>query len=280
MAGVMTTPPAGTTTYTFATLPNYPSISDLSFEDIEQTSATAKVGIADAGAGAKEVFLRYSIQGEDAWTTLPNPATTNGDDASIELTGLQEQTTYEVAVALSQDFSGTVKKSFTTLPPPSLSGVSIGSVTQTSAVATVSIADAGSGQKTALLQYREFGESEWGDAESKTTGGASATFSLSGLDPGTTYDVKAYLSADPDTPKYVVFATLSSGTGVADDASVSGISVGSITQTSAVATVSVAHPGTAQNTVHLRYRKFGESEWTSMRPRLLRARACPSTFRG
>ena len=169
-----------------------------------------------------------------------------------------------MAVALSQDFSGTVKKSFTTLPPPSLSGVSIGSITHTSAVATVSIADAGSGQKTALLQYREFGESEWGDAESKTTGGASVTFSLSGLDPGTTYDVKAYLSADPDTPKYVVFATLSSGgTGVVDDASVAGISVGSITQTSAVAAVSIAYPGTAQNTVHLRYRKFGESEWVS-----------------
>ena len=221
------------------------------------------VEIADAGTGRKEVFLRYSIQGEDDWTTLPNPVVTSGDDASIDLTGLQEQTTYEVAVALSDDFSGTVKKSFTTLPPPSLSGVSIGSITQTSAVATVSIANAGSGQKTALLQHREFGESEWSEAESKTTSGASVTFNLSGLDPGTNYEVKAYLSADPDTPKYVVFVTLSPGASVDDSASVAGVSVGSITQTSAVATVSVAHPGTAQNTVHLRYRKFGESEWVS-----------------
>ena len=275
-----TAPPAGTTTYTFDTLPHDPSISDLSFEDIEQTSATAKVDIADAGTGTKEVFLRYSIQGEDAWTTLPNPATTSGDDASIDLTGLQEQTTYEVAVALSQDFSGTVRKSFTTLPPPSLSGVGIGSITQTSAVATLSIANAGSGQKTALLQYREFGESEWGDAESKTTGGASATFSLSGLDPGTTYDVKAYLSADPDTPRYVVFATLSPGTGVGDDASVSGISVGSITQTAAVATVSIDHPGTAQNTVHLRYRKFGESEWVSNAPKTAEGASVPFDLSG
>ena len=258
-----TTPPVGATTYTFDTLPNDPSISDLSFKNIEQTSATAVVEIADAGTGRKEVFLRYSIQGEDDWTTLPNPVVTNGDDASIDLTGLQEQTTYEVAVALSDDFSGTVKKSFTTLPPPSLSGVSISDKTQTGAVATVSISNAGSGQKTALLQYREFGESEWSEAESKTTSGASVSFNLSGLDPGTTYEVKAYLSADPDTPKYVVFATLSPGTSVDDSASVSGISVGSVTQTSAVATVNIAYPGTAQNTVHLHYRKFGESEWVS-----------------
>ncbi len=250
------TPPAGATIYTFDTLVNPPSISELGFEDIEQISATVMVEIADAGTGKKEVFLKYRIQDEDDWTTLPNPAVTNGNDASIALTGLQEQTTYEVAVALSDDFSGTVKKSFTTLPPPSLSGVSIGSVTQTSAVATVSIANAGSGQKTALLQYREFGESEWSEAESKTTSGASVSFNLTGLDPGTTYEVKAYLSADPDTPKYVVFATLSPETGVA------GISVGSMTQTSAVATVNIAAPGPSQNTVHLRYRKLGESEWS------------------
>ena len=256
------TPSAGTTIYTFDTLVNPPSISELGFENIEQTSATAVVDIVDAGTGKKDVFLRYSIQGEDDWTTLPNPAVTNGDDASIDLTELQEQTTYEVAVALSEDFSGMVKKSFTTLPPPSLSGVSIGSVTQTSAVATVSIANAGSGQKTALLQHREFGESEWGEAESKTTSDASVTFNLTGLDPGTTYEVKAYLGADPDTPKYVVFTTLSSGTGVDDGINVTGISVGSITQTSAIATVNIAYPGTEQNTVHLRYRKFGESEWS------------------
>ena len=92
--------------------------------------------------------------------------------------------------------------------------------------------------------------------------------------------MKAYLSADPDTPRYVVFATLSPGTGVGDDASVSGISVGSITQTAAVATVSIAHPGTVQNTVHLRYRKFGESEWVSNAPKTAEGASVPFDLSG
>ena len=251
-----TTPPAGTTIYTFDTLPNPPSISDIRFEDIEQTSATAVVTIADAGTSQNTVYHKYRVQGTDDWTTVLFPTITHGDSASIALSGLQEQTVYEVAVALVDDFSSMVTKSFTTLPPPSLSGVSIGSVTQTSAVATVSIANAGSGQKTVLLQYRVFGESNWNVAKSKTIDGASVTYDLQALEPRTTYEVKAYLSVAPDVLEYTVFTTL------LPDTSLSGISVGSIGQTTAVATVSIAYPGTAQKTVHLRYRKFGESEWS------------------
>ncbi len=256
------TPPAGITIYTFDTLPNPPSISDLRFEDIEQTYATAVVAIADAGTAQKTVFHKYRIQGTDDWTTILLPAITYEDSASISLSGLQEQTTYEVAVALSDDFSGMETKSFTTLPPPSLSGVSIGSVTQTTAVATVSIANAGSGQKTALIQYRKFGESVWSVAKSKMTNGENVTYDLQALESGTTYEVKAYLSAVPDAPEYAVFTTLSPDTSVGS-ISVGSVSVDSITQTTAVATVNIAYPGTAQKTVHLRYRKFGESEWSN-----------------
>ncbi len=256
-----TTPSAGTTIYTFDTLQNPPSVSDIRFEDIEQTSATAVVTIADAGTSQKTVYHKYRVQGTDDWTTVLFPTITHGDSASIALSGLQEQTVYEVAVALADDFSSMVTKSFTTLPPPSLSEVSIGSVTQTSAVATVSIANAGSGQKTVLLQYRVFGESIWNVAKSKTIDGASVTYDLQALEPRTTYEVRAYLGAVPDTPKYTVFTTLLPDTSLSG-ISVSGISVGSIGQTTAVATVSIAYPGTAQKTVHLRYRKFGESEWS------------------
>ena len=149
----------------------------------------------------------------------------------------------------------------TTLAAPSLSGVSVGSITQTSAIATVSIADAGTAQKTVLLQYREFGENEWISKDPHDTEGASTSFNLTSLEPRTTYEVKAYLSNDPDAPKYAVFTTLAPGP------SVSSISVGSITQTSAVATVNIAYAGNSQLTVHLHYRKFGESEWISTDPK-------------
>ena len=259
-------PPAGTKIYEFDTLDEQASapdaaISNLKCENIGQTSATAMVEIANAGTGMKEVFLKHSMGGTDEWTQVPFPTITYTDSTSIDLTGLQEGTTYQVAVALSEGFSGMVIEQCTTLAAPSLSGVSVGSITQTSAIATVSIADAGTAQKTVLLQYREFGENEWISKDPHDTEGASTSFNLTSLEPRTTYEVKAYLSNDPDAPKYAVFTTLAPGP------SVSSISVGSITQTSAVATVNIAYAGNSQLTVHLHYRKFGESEWISTDPK-------------
>ena len=259
-------PPAGTKIYEFDTLDEpasapVPAISDLKCENIGQTSATAMVEIVNAGTEMKEVFLKHSMDGTDEWTQIPFPTITYADSTSINLTGLQEGTTYQVVVALSDDFSGMVIEACATLIAPSLSGVSIGSKTQTSAVATVSIANAGTTQKTVLLQYREFGESDWGEEQRKTTAGANTDYNLIGLEPRTTYEVKAYLSDDPDAPKYAVFTTLAPGP------SVSGVGIGSITQISAVATVKIAYAGNAQKTVHLHYRKFGESEWIAKTPK-------------
>ena len=273
-------PPSGARTYTFTTLdvviPD-PSIATIEFEGIGQTSATVVVKVADAGAEMKEVYLKYRIGDSDEWTTLPSPSTTHGDTVSIDLSGLREGTDYDVAVALTDDFSTSLTNSFTTVAVPRLSGVSVSSVTDTSAVASVSIARAGAGQKTVSLQYRELGEDEWGAATSKTTGGASATFDLSGLEPDTGYQVRAYLSFAPDTPRYVVFTTLSSapGTSVNDGSSVAGVSVGSVTQTSAVPTVTIANAGASRNTVYLRYRESGESGWTWKTPKTTQDASVP-----
>ena len=269
-----TTPAAEPTIYTFTTLPNDPGISNLEFDNVGQTSATAMVEIADAGTEMKEVFLKHSMDGTDEWSQLPFPTITYTDRTSVDLTGLQEGTTYDVAVALTDDFNNMVTKSFTTLIAPSLSGVSVGNKTQTSAVATVSIANAGTAQKTVLLQYREFGESEWISKDPQTTEGASTTFDLTGLEPRTTYEVKAYLNDDPDAPQYAVFTTLAPGP------SVSGISVGSKTQTSAVATVNIAYAGGAQKTVHLHYREFGESEWILKAPKTAEGASAPFDLTG
>ena len=247
--------PAGTTVYTFGTLPNDPGISNLKMENIRQTSATAMVEIADAGTEMKEVYLKHSTDGADEWTQIPFPTITYSDGTSIDLTGLEEQTTYQVMVDLTDGFDKPKSATFTTLAAPSLSGVSISTITQTSAVATATIADAGTAQKTVHLRYREFGESQWNTAQTKTTTGASAAFNLTGLDPRTTYEVQASLDIEFGTSKYAVFTTLS------PDPSVSGVSVGSITQTSATTTVTIAYPGIARKTVHLRYRVSGETEW-------------------
>ena len=254
------TPPPGTQIYEFTTLDEVfvaePAIASLQCENIGQTYATAIVEIADAGTGMKEVFLKHSMDGTDEWTQLPFTTITYTDSTSISLTKLQDGTTYQVAVALSEDFSHMVVAQCVTLAAPSVSDVSIGSKTQTSAVAAVTIADAGTAQKTVHLRYREFGETKWNTAQTKTTTGANAAFNLTGLDPRTTYEVQASLDSEFGTAKYAVFTTLS------PDPSVSGVSVGSIAQTSAVGAVTIANPGTAQKTVHLQYRVDGASEWS------------------
>ena len=250
-----TTPAVEPTTYTFDTLPNDPGISNLKMENIRQTSATAMVEIADAGTEMKEVYLKHSTDGADEWTQIPFPTITYSDSTSIELTGLEERTTYQVMVDLTDGFDKAKSSTFTTLAAPSLSGVSVGSITQTGAVATATIADAGTAQKTVYLRFREFGESQWSTAQTRTTTDASTTFNLSTLSPRTTYEVQASLESDFSISKFAVFTTLS------PDPSVSGVSVGSITQTSATATVTIAYPGIALKTVHLRYRMSGETEW-------------------
>ena len=253
------TPPSGTQIYEFTTLEEVvsdPSISNLEFENIGQTSATAMVKIADAGTDMKEVYLKHSIQGEDNWSMLPTPTTTYRDSASIALDGLQEQTIYEVAVALSGDFNGMTIGTFTTLAGPNLSGVSISGITQTSAVATVNIANAGTAQKTVSLRHRRFGETEWDTARTKTTTDESAAFDLTGLSPQTQYEVEAALSSDFTDSATATFTTLS------PDPSLSNVIVRDIKQTTATAAIAIADPGDTTHTVYLRYRTTPQGEWS------------------
>ena len=160
-------------------------------------------------------------------------------------------------MSLDIEFGTSKYAVFTTLSPdPSVSGVSVGSITQTSATATVTIAYPGIARKTVRLRYRVSGETEWGAVQTKVTRGGSAAIDLTGLSPRTTYEVEASLSSDFAGSKTATFSTLSL------DSSVSGVSIGSITQTSAAATVTIANPGTAQKTVYLQYRVDGASEWS------------------
>ncbi|MCY4577419.1 MAG: fibronectin type III domain-containing protein, partial [Chloroflexi bacterium] len=253
-------PPSGTQIYEFTTLDEVvpePSISSLECGNTGQTFATAMVKIANAGTDMKEIYLKHSMDGLDSWTMLPSPSITYTDSTSINLTGLQVGTTYEVAVALTEDFNGMLTCSFTTLASdPSVSGIGISDITNTSAVATVGIADAGSSQKTVHLRYRVYGETEWGATHTETTTGSSTQFSLTSLEPQTKYEVEAALSSDFTGSKTSTFTT------IVPDPSVSSVMIGSIKQTSAVATISIADPGEAQKTVHLRYKVEGAEEWS------------------
>ena len=244
-------PPSGTWIYSFDTLEEVPSISGLKFEDVGQTTATAKVEIEGGDAEMKRVFLRYRVQGEDVWTLLPFSTITYGNEVSIPLSGLKEQTTYDVAVALSVDFNVMLMKSLTTLPPvPVVSGVSIDDETQTTATANISIADANGDSQTIYLRYRTTTpQGEWSDIQETTSRTDSTEIELSGLTADTEYGVQASLdSSFPDEQTaYTSFRTLRYP-------SISKLEVKDETQTTATANISIADADGDSQTVYLRYR--------------------------
>ena len=262
-------PPAGTKIYEFDTLDELApvpdaAISNLKCENIGQTSATAMVEIANAGTDMKQVFLKHSIQGGDEWTMLPFPTITYDDDTSIPLTGLTEGTTYEVAVALSNDFSGMVIESCTTLlPDPVVSGISVDRRKQTSVWANVSIANANGEDQTVHLRYRTTTpQGEWSDSAKTTTSTDKASKEIAGLTADTEYEVQASLdSTFPDElTNNATFTTLRFP-------SISNLEVEDETKNSATAVITMADPDGSSQTIHLRYRTTTpQGVWSSAPP--------------
>ena len=140
---------------------------------------------------------------------------------------------------------------------------SVGGITKTSATATVNIANPGDAQNTVNLRYSVDGEDSWTD-HTKTETGSTVSFPLSSLTAGTTYEVEAWLGSDTDNKVTETFTTSMAP-------SISSIDVGGITKTSATATVNIANPGDAQNTVNLRYSVDGETTAGQITRRLKRA---------
>ena len=155
---------------------------------------------------------------------------------------------------------------FTTSMAPSISSIDVGGITKTSATATVNIANPGDAQNTVNLRYSVDGEDSWTDHTEAETG-SIVSFPLSSLTAGTAYEVEAWLGSDTDNKVTATFTTSMAP-------SISSIDVGGITKTSATATVNIANPGDAQNTVNLRYSVDGEDSWTDHTDQL----SSPSTL--
>ena len=262
-------PPTGTKIYEFDTLDEQASapdaaISNLQCENIGQTSATAMVEIANAGTGMKEVFLKHSMGGTDEWTQVPFPTITYTDSTSINLTGLQVGTTYQMAVALSEDFSGMVIESCTTLPlDPVVSGISVDRRKQTSVWTNISISNANGEDQTVHLRYRTTTpQGEWSDIAETTTSTDRASKEIAGLTADTEYEVQASLdSTFPDElTKNTTFTTLRFP-------SISNLEVEDETKNSATAVITLADPDGSSQTIHLRYRTTTpQGAWSSTLP--------------
>ena len=250
---------------TFTTLTPDPSISDVDI-DAKQTTAKATITIANPGTSGNTVHLHFRVQNTNAWSSPALTSTTSTSEAIIDMTSLTERTTYEVEVALNSGFTGSTIVTFTTPVTPTITSVSVDDITKTTATATVAIANPDGTDRTVHLRYREKDASPaaaWTtDMEDSDTG--SQEFDLLSLKPGTTYEVEAsfdsnFVTEVEDTEFTTTYAP-----------SISSVGVGSITKTTATATVSVANPDGTSRTVHLQYRKHNqvpEAEWTKPTPK-------------
>ena len=78
---------------------------------------------------------------------------------------------------------------------PATGTVTSGSITQTTAVITVTIANPDTNTQTVNLQYKRNADTAWTDVSPKSTVSAAVTFNLSSLTGNTDYDVRASLDS-------------------------------------------------------------------------------------
>ena len=178
-----------------------PVVSSVSADSITATSARAVVAISDHDGSELSVKLRYQQKAETQdWTTdaVSAEATGSASPATKQLQGLSPGTEYVLQASLDDAFpdDGTKETAFTTLPLPSIQSVSVGNIGQTSARATVSIANPDGSAQTVKLQYRTASpQSQWSRLEASSTT-ASATLDLTGLTADTGYELQAWLASD------------------------------------------------------------------------------------
>ena len=248
--------PADSTVFAvFSTRPG-PKVSDVTVEDITDKGVTATVKI-DGPQPRTTVYLRHRAQGDSAWN-VPQTRTTPLDTVRFTLSGLMPDTEYKVEVSLNHDFDELISETFLTAAKrPKPSSVTGGPISQTSASIIVHIDDP-QGSLTIHLRIRIWGSNAWNNPETHTTSASTAPFDLTRLTGGTTYEVEVSLeSAFPPVDTVSAIFTTTPATRV------SGVDVGSVTQTGASVTVFISHQEEISRMVYMRYRELPEGDWSA-----------------
>ena len=187
------------TSDTFTTAPPPPAITGISVPDANRlhNSAKIEISVSNVASGGTTIYYQHKKNSDANWPTTTPPtltATTSDTSPEATLSGLDANTQYNVRASLKSDFSEDVEtQNFTTRQTPSVSSVSVGTITHGTATATVSLSNAFN--STVYLRHKvsSAGDSAYIDATSQTTSAASIGFSLSGLSPGVEYTVQSSL---------------------------------------------------------------------------------------
>ena len=248
--------PADSTVFAaFSTQPG-PKVSDVTVEDITDKGGTATVKI-DGPQPRTTVYLRHRAHGDSARNVTQTRTTALGT-VRFTLSGLVPNTEYKVEVSLNHDFDELIAETFLTAAKrPKPSAVTGGLITQTTASIIVHIDDP-QGSLAIHLRIRIWGSNTWNNPETHTTSASTAPFDLTRLTGGTTYEVEVSLeSAFPPVDTVSAIFTTTPATRV------SGVDVGSVTQTGASITVSISHPEETSRMVYMRYRELPVGDWSA-----------------
>ena len=248
-----------------------PSLTGITISEVMQESAKATIGIQAPNGRSLPVFVRYRKVTDPVnglWEYVDTSST--GATADAPLSDLTSGTEYEVQASLDNTFpaADTISKTFPT-HNPSLSGLTVMGVTLTGATLKVGI-EAPNGEFQAIsYRYRPVTQTDWtttatdAGADSTTSTTESAEFTLASLRSGIQYLVQASLDSNLDSSTATVLeATFTTFTTLTPDPSISDVAIDA-KQTTAKATITIANPGTSDNTVHLHFRVQNTNAWSS-----------------
>ncbi len=246
-------PPSKTMYQTFETDPA-PEISSLRVSDIAESGARVLVNISRPQP-RMTIYLRYRTEKDVAWSRTISKAASSRS-ASILFERLMPETNYEVQVSLDTDFQEAKTAFFTTEKrEPSVSGMEVEDIAETSATISLSISDS-PGSVTVYLRYRKVGSSRWIKPASRTATTSNITFELDYLTENTSYEIEASLEGNFPVGSRVqdTFTTRATPR-------VSDVLVEEVTETDAWLSIGLSGSSGTNEALHIRYRELPDGEW-------------------
>ena len=259
---------------TFTTNSTGPGVSKVVMSGETQTGATATIAIANPGTAARTVYLQYREPGSSTWSDPPLEAdstTATPGAATTSLTNLTSGTQHEVQASLDSTFAtGVQSGTFRTLPP-SASAVDVLERRPTSADVRVTVSEP-NGKTTLFLNYGTSGN--WRGDFASNVSEEEVDFTLSGLEPDSTYQVKA--SFDSDFPQ--------DATATADfhtpHLNAPTVDVPTKSQTTATVGITVSSPDGQDGVVFYRHRETPAGSWSSIRAAVVTGGSATATLSG
>ena len=265
----------GAKSTTFTTTSSGPGVSGVAISGETQTSATATITIANAGTTTRTVYLQYRESVSNSWSDPPEEGTSTTatpGTAVINLTGLTSGTQYEVQASLDNNFAAGVQSATFITEPPSASAVNVIEKSPRSAQVRVTVTEP-NGKTTLFLRYGTSGN--WRGDFASDVSLENVDFTLSGLEPDTSYTVEAsYDSSFPqDATATTAFHTPHLNAPTVD--------VPTKTQTTAtVGITTLSSPDDQDGVVYLHYQETPTGTWSDTQAAIVTGGSATATLSG